>query len=151
MGPILLLSFVIAGGLPQIAQATDYTVNMVFDENTGDVLFTPRKLEIQSGDAVIFTQADPHNIHNVMFEPNGIPKGANIPLMSPEEMTAGDTWKVTFATSGTYSYHCHPHYDANMVGEIIVDRPSTPAERAETTDHAQAGHHHHGAHGAHAH
>ena len=49
-------------------------------------------------------------------------------MMSPEEMNEGDTWKVTFDKSGTYKYHCHPHYDMGMMGEIIVDHPSKPEE-----------------------
>ena len=101
--------------------------------------FEPKKLEVKSGDTVIFTHTDPYNVHNIMFEPNGIPKNANIPMMSPEEMNEGETWKVTFSKSGTYKYHCHPHYDMGMMGEIIVDHPSKPEEMnmdAEMGDHA---------------
>ncbi len=141
----IILGAVLAMGLPILAQAAEYKVEMKFNEDSGDVYFEPKKLEVKSGDTVIFTHADPYNVHNIMFEPNGIPKGADIPMMSPEEMNQGDTWKVTFSKSGTYKYHCHPHYDMGMMGEIIVDHPSKPEEMnmdAEMGDHHGGGHMH---------
>lgn len=144
---IMVMGIMAAVALPWVAQAAEYKVEMKFNEDSGDVYFEPKKLEVKSGDTVIFTHADPYNVHNIMFEPNGIPKGADIPMMSPEEMNQGDTWKVTFNKSGTYKYHCHPHYDMGMMGEIIVDHPSKPEEMnmdAEMGDHHGSGHMHHG-------
>ncbi len=146
MKKIILTAF-LAITFPVIAQAAEYKVEMKFNEDSGDVYFEPKKLEVKSGDTVIFTHTDPYNVHNIMFEPNGIPKNANIPMMSPEEMNEGETWKVTFSKSGTYKYHCHPHYDMGMMGEIIVDHPSKPEEMnmdAEMGDHHGGGHMHHG-------
>jgi plastocyanin len=144
---ILAMGLMAASALPWVAQAAEYEVEMKFNEDSGDVYFEPKKLEVKSGDTVVFVHADPYNVHNVMFEPNGVPKGANIPMMSPEEMNEGDAWKVTFTQSGTYKYHCHPHYDMGMMGEIIVDRPSTSEEmnmEAEMDDHHGDGQGHHG-------
>lgn len=141
----IILGAVLAIGLPILAQAAEYKVEMKFNEDSGDVYFEPKKLEVKSGDTVIFSHADPYNVHNIMFEPNGIPKGVDIPMMSPEKMNQGDTWKVTFSKSGTYKYHCHPHYDMGMMGEIIVDHPSKPEEMnmdAEMGDHHGGGHMH---------
>lgn len=146
MKKIILTAF-LAITFPVIAQAAEYKVEMKFNEDSGDVYFEPKKLEVKSGDTVIFTHTDPYNVHNIMFEPNGIPKNANIPMMSPEEMNEGDTWKVTFNKSGTYKYHCHPHYDMGMMGEIVVDHPSKPEEVNMDTEmggHHSGGHMHHG-------
>ena len=119
-----------------------HSIKMMFDEDSGEVSFEPKNLKIKSGDSVEFVQTDAVNVHNVMFEPNGVPKDAGIPMMGPEEMNKGDTWKVTFMKSGTYKFHCHPHYDMGMMGEIIVGRPSTPEEMAKGT----SGHYHDGKH-----
>ncbi|MAF32251.1 MAG: hypothetical protein CMF60_08605 [Magnetococcales bacterium] len=137
----LILGFALAMSMPVLAQAAEYKVEMKFNEDSGDVYFEPKKLEVKSGDTVTFIHADPYNVHNIMFEPNGIPKGSKVPMMSPEEMNEGDTWKVTFNQSGTYKYHCHPHYDMGMIGEIIVDSPSKPEEMNMD---ANMGDHHHG-------
>lgn len=120
-----------------------HTIKMMFDEESGEVSFEPKNLKIKSGESVEFVQSDALNVHNVMFEPNGVPKDANIPMMGPEEMNKGDTWKVTFTKSGTYKFHCHPHYDMGMIGEIVVDRPSTAAEMShgeETHTHSSHAH-----------
>jgi plastocyanin len=146
---ILAMGLMAAAALPWAAHAEEYRVEMKFNEDSGDVYFEPKKLEVKSGDTVTFVHADPYNVHNVMFEPNGIPKGADIPMMSPETMNEGDSWKVTFTESGTYKYHCHPHYDMGMMGEIIVDRPSAPAEMnmdEEMGGHHSGGDHHGGGH-----
>lgn len=142
----ILLGAVLAAGFPMMTHAAEYTVHMTFDEDSGEVAFHPKRLEVKSGDTVIFENVDAYNVHNVMFEPNGIPKGADVPMMSPEEMNEGDTWKVTLTKSGTYKYHCHPHYDLGMAGEIIVDHPSS---KDEMNMDAGMGHHHSGGHGNH--
>jgi len=135
----ILLMGALLSSVSFMAQAEDFTVHMKFNEDSGAVYFEPRKLEIKKGDTVTFVHKDPYNVHNIMFEPNGVPKNAKIPMMSPEEMNEGDSWKVTFNQSGSYAYHCHPHYDAGMMGEIIVDRPSTPEEKSTAP---AMGHHH---------
>tara|TARA_A200000113_G_C8802855_1_gene334706 strand:- start:482 stop:934 length:453 start_codon:yes stop_codon:yes gene_type:complete len=143
----LILGFALAMSMPVLAQAAEYKVEMKFNEDSGDVYFEPKKLEVKSGDTVTFIHADPYNVHNIMFEPNGIPKGSKVPMMSPEEMNEGDTWKVTFDKSGTYKYHCHPHYDMGMMGEIIVDHPSKSEEMKMDMGaghHGNNGHMNHG-------
>jgi plastocyanin len=125
----LVLGMLLSVALPVLAQAAEYKIEMKFNEDSGDVYFEPKELKIHAGDTVIFTHADPYNVHNVMFE--AVPNGADIPMMSQEEMNEGDTWQVTFAKSGTYKYHCHPHYDMGMEGEIIVDYASRPVEMHE--------------------
>lgn len=136
----IMLGMMLSVALPVLAQATEYKIEMKSDEDTGQVYFEPKELKIHSGDTVIFTQVDPYNIHNVMFE--AVPNGADIPMMSQEEMNEEDTWKVTFSKPGTYKYHCHPHYDMGMKGEIIVDHASKPEEMKEEEGH----HHEHGEH-----
>ena len=52
------------------------------------------------------------------------------PVFDPPESRAV---KMTFALSGTYRYHCHPHEEVGMKGVIIVDRESRPDEFRKVT------------------
>ena len=36
------------------------------------------------------------------------------------KVPAGNTYRQTFATPGTYRYFCKPHETKGMVGEIVV-------------------------------
>ena len=91
----ILLGTILALGLPFAANAVEYTVHMTFDEDSGEVAFHPKRLEVKSGDTVIFENVDAYNVHNVMFEPNGIPKGADVPMMSSRAHTSTTATRIT--------------------------------------------------------
>ena len=77
---------------------------------------------------------------------DGVPKEVE-PAASPMLDEEGQSWSYTFTIPGTYRYHCHPHHDLNMRGEVIVDRESEPHEFREADDphhgHDAHDHHHH--------
>ncbi|MCH8863665.1 MAG: hypothetical protein IID51_14345, partial [Proteobacteria bacterium] len=112
------------------AGGEEHIVRMLFDEETGDLLFEPARLEIKSGDTVTWIQVDEFNEHNAVSYPDGIPRGAEL-FEGPLLNEVGQKYSVTFTTSGTYRYHCHPHEAAGMRGVIIVDRESLAGEFRE--------------------
>jgi plastocyanin len=76
---------------------------------TAGLAFTPNSLTINAGDAVTFDFAGV--AHNVFFDTQGAPaditgNNANISVQR------------TFATAGTYRYHCNIH--PSMTGSVVV-------------------------------
>jgi plastocyanin len=120
-----------AGGTgAQPATGQTHTVRMVGDA-TG-YRFEPANITIKRGDAVkwVMVSGAPHN---VQFDPNGIPSGAqaqlsaNMPnqataLGSPMMMNPNEEYTVSFAgvPAGAYNYTCTPHLAMNMRGTVTV-------------------------------
>lgn len=103
-----------------------HLVRMVYDEATGELAFTPERLEIEPGDTVIWINDDAVNEHNVVAYPDRIPAEAEFfegPLLTEK----GQGWSTTFTVPGSYYYHCHPH-EAVMRGLVVVGRESRPDE-----------------------
>jgi plastocyanin len=122
---IAALGVLIAGAVG--ARSAEYTVRMKFNPDLEKVYFEPARLEIKSGDTVVWIQDDSEHNHNVVAYADGIPEGADF-FESPMLRRKGQRWARTFTMSGTYRYHCHPHEDRGMSGIVIVDRPSRPEE-----------------------
>lgn len=141
MRKLIFTSFILALlSLPAWAgEPQEHSVEMRFDPHTGAVYFSPSRIEISTGDMVTWVNADPYHEHSVMFEPNGVPQGVKAPA-SPL-LQGGESWSYIFETKGTWRYHCHPHYDLNMRGEVIVDHESEPRESGD--DRGHHGHHGH--------
>lgn len=118
------------------ANAAEYTIKMVSHADKAAYAFEPNKLTIKSGDTVTWINAQ-DDTHNVMSE--STPKGAK-PFESPMLEKQGQSWSYVFTQSGTYSFHCHPHADAGMRGEIIVDTPSPSGEQASSHSHEHSEH-----------
>lgn len=112
-------------------QTKEYTVRMITDTAKGSYYFEPSELVIKSGDTVTWVN-DQDDTHNVMTE--SVPKGAE-DFESPMLEKKGQKWSHVFTTSGTYTYHCHPHAGNNMRGMIIVDHPSNPGETQKNDAH----------------
>ncbi|MBM3516570.1 MAG: hypothetical protein FJX56_01545 [Alphaproteobacteria bacterium] len=143
IAPLIVLA---ALATPFAAQAAEYEVRMVFDEEEGRLFYVPDRLLIEPGDTVRWVHDDPDNEHDVVAYPNRIPEGTE-PFMSPRLDARGQSWSHRFEREGTYAYHCHPHEAAGMRGVVIVGRESRPEEfrtlrpgEGEHADHAQADH-----------
>ena len=108
------------------AVAADHVVRIRYNPDLELQYFDPPRLEIRAGDRVTWVHEDRGTGHNVVAYPDGIPEGA-APFESPM-MRSGDRWSLTFTSSGTYNYHCHPHEDQGMRGVVVVDRESRPDE-----------------------
>ena len=70
--------------------------------------FSPASVSVHVGDSVEWTNKS-GNIHNVTFA---------TPAVHSPVMFAGETWKQTFTTPGTFHYVCT--YHPGMEGEIVV-------------------------------
>ena len=117
----------LAAALPQAASAETVIVKMMFNEDTGDFLFEPARIEIAPGDMVVWRQDDADNEHNVVAYPDRIPAGSE-PFEGAMLTKLGETWSLRFDTVGSYFYHCHPHEEAGMRGLVVVGRESLPEE-----------------------
>jgi plastocyanin len=114
----------------QPATGQTHTVRMVGDAS--GYRFEPANITIKRGDAVkwVMVSGGPHN---VQFDPNGIPAGAqaqltanmpnqSTPLGSPMMMNPNEEYTVSFAgvPAGAYNYTCTPHLAMNMKGTVAV-------------------------------
>ncbi|MBL4788857.1 MAG: cupredoxin domain-containing protein [Kordiimonadaceae bacterium] len=105
-----------------VVKAEEHIVQVITDNENGQVVFSPKTLTIKAGDTVKWiNQADDQ--HNVITYPDGYPVGG-VGFSSPFLETKGQSWSFTFTKSGTYQYHCIPHIFMGMRGVIIVDTPS---------------------------
>lgn len=117
-------------GAAQPATGQTHTVRMVGDAQ--GYRFEPANITIKRGDAVkwVMVSGGPHN---VAFDANGIPSGAQTqlsanmpnqqgPMSSPMMMNANEEYTVSFAgvPAGAYNYVCTPHLAMNMKGVVTV-------------------------------
>jgi plastocyanin len=126
--------------LTPIAYAKEYTIKMMPHADKETYAFEPAKLTIKSGDKITWLNVQ-GDTHNVMSE--SVPKGAKT-FASPMLEKKGEKWSYTFTQAGTYRYHCHPHAELGMRGEIIVDHSSKQEETQEnghSHDHGSHDHH----------
>jgi amicyanin len=75
-----------------------------------DFAFDPPRLTVAAGTTVTWTNRDAVP-HTVAFDDMGLADSPPLEL--------DDTFSVTFATPGTYAYHCGPHPD--MTGTVVVE------------------------------
>lgn len=64
-----------------------------------DFSFDPNNLNVTVGTEVTWTSQGPHN-HTVTFDSGGVDSG---------NLVTGGTFKHTFDTAGTFTYHCTNH------------------------------------------
>jgi len=89
--------------------------------NGGALVFDPATVTIKAGETVEWV----NNVgfpHNVVFDEDEIPSGANADSLSHEDYLNAPGQKVSskFTTPGTYGYYCEPHQGAGMVGKVVV-------------------------------
>lgn len=119
------------------SEAGSNTVMMVTEES--EYYFDPIGLFVDSGATVTFEiQSGSHSATayqkgNEPASVTHIPDGATA-FDSGTLSEQGATFEHTFETTGTYDYFCIPHKSLGMVGRIVVDEPSGPAEGSMPPD-----------------
>ncbi|GAC1330018.1 MAG: hypothetical protein NVSMB17_06920 [Candidatus Dormibacteria bacterium] len=91
----------------QPAGATANAVQIVTSAATVGA-FSPAKASVKAGASLTWKNTT-NDVHNVTFADGGIKSSA-------DTMQQGDTFTTTFATPGTYKYHCtfHPGMDGQV-------------------------------------
>merc|ERR1711937_932894 len=103
--------------------------------DSGGLVFEPSTVTINKGESVTWKN-NAGFPHNIMFDEDEIPAGANADALSHEDYlnAPGETATSKFDVAGTYSYYCEPHQGAGMQGKVIVKltlaRRSDPPSRA---------------------
>merc|ERR1711948_192042 len=89
--------------------------------DSGGLVFEPATVTINKGESVTWKN-NAGFPHNIMFDEDEIPSGANADALSNEDYlnAPGETVTRTFDVSGSYSYYCEPHQGAGMQGKVIV-------------------------------
>lgn len=104
------LAIVLAAALAGCAAAKPDTVSI------HDLQFDPRSMTVAQGTTITWVNNDEaaHTITTDDFGAKGAPPGQ----FSSDPLNPGDSFKHTFDTAGTFSYHCtiHPF----IKGTIIV-------------------------------
>jgi plastocyanin len=103
---------------PLVAHA-DATVKLGSD--SGQLVFVPDEVKISVGDSVTWI-GNKGMPHNVVFDEENVPDGADLAAINHEDMIGEEGEKVTskFTKAGTYGYYCEPHRGAGMNGTVIV-------------------------------
>ena len=94
--------------LPLVAMAATSAVNI---QNTA---FAPPTVTVRAGDTVTWTNRDPFSHTST----------SDTGAWDSHVVTAGSSFSFTFASAGTFAYHCAIH--AFMHGTIVVQAVSTP-------------------------
>ena len=89
-------------------------LNKAPDNPRNRYVYSPRILQVQPGDTVLFEPVD--RGHNSASIDDMLPEGA-------EEWNSkiNDDFEITFETPGFYGYACTPHSTVGMVGLIVVE------------------------------
>jgi len=104
-------------GLALSAQAAQVKAG----KDGGGLEFDPSTVTIKAGESVTWV----NNVgfpHNVVFDEDDIPEGADVNSLSHEDYLNAPGQKVTskFSKPGSYGYYCEPHQGAGMTGKVVV-------------------------------
>lgn len=88
--------------------------------NVTNNVFTPALVTISVGDEVTWTNSE--GFHNVNGTTGAYPGN---PESFGNSTGTGWTYSYTFNTPGVYDYQCDPHVGQGMVGQVIVEAPSS--------------------------
>merc|ERR1719434_671479 len=91
------------------------TADVKLGSDSGGLVFEPATVTINKGESVTWKN-NAGFPHNIMFDEDEIPAGANADALSNEDYlnAPGETVTRKFDVSGTYSYYCEPHQGAGM-------------------------------------
>jgi len=89
--------------------------------SAGALVFDPASVTVSKGDSVTWVN-NAGFPHNIVFDEDAIPSGANAEKLSHDDYlnAPGEKHTATFDVAGSYSYYCEPHQGAGMVGKVIV-------------------------------
>ena len=107
---ILLLAIILLGSVKYSAAQTKHIIEV------SNTVFTPDDLEIEVGDTVEWQNIQ--GFHNVNGTQSEYPDN---PEFFGNSTGTGWTYSYVFNTVGKYDYHCNPHVDLGMTGEIRVN------------------------------
>jgi len=115
-----LLAGVAAATVGSPAYAAETKVVKMGADN-GQLIFDPAKISICKGDSVKWVN-NKGGPHNVVFDEEAIPSGVDQEKISMDEQLGeeGDTFVMSFDTTGDYSYYCEPHRGAGMQALLVV-------------------------------
>merc|ERR1711937_652680 len=102
---------------PVVANAVDVKLG----SDGGQLVFVPDEVTIKAGESVTWV-GNKGMPHNVVFDEDEVPSGADLAALNHEDMVNDEGQKVTskFDKPGTYPYYCEPHRGAGMNGTVIV-------------------------------
>ena len=91
------------------------------DVFAGALVFDPATVTIAKGDSVTWVN-NAGFPHNIVFDEDAIPAGANADALSHDDYlnAPGEKVSTKFDVAGEYSYYCEPHQGAGMQGKVIV-------------------------------
>lgn len=99
--PLVLAALVWAAASP----GWSATVEIVIHKYS----FQPQEIHIKTGDTLRWVNKEKRQFHSVLFP--GAPES--------EYLFPGDVYEKTFATPGSFPYHCGPHPE--MTGTVHVE------------------------------
>jgi plastocyanin len=86
--------------------------------------FDPGTARVKTGETVEWRNKS-FFAHSVSADPVRFPNDVSLPAgaapFDSGRIAAGEVYRHTFTTPGTYKYVCTPHIDLGMVGTVIVD------------------------------
>ena len=108
------LAVILALGVPALGLADERPVQIT------DQGFKPDKLEIKAGQKVVWTNSTlkDHSVVASMPAEGGDPQDKDKPLFDSGPIKPGASYSYTFATPGTFDYHCS--FDKTMKGTVVV-------------------------------
>jgi plastocyanin len=97
-------------------------VDVKLGSDSGQLVFVPDEVSIKVGDSVTWI-GNKGMPHNVVFDEDEAPDGADLAAINHEDMVGNEGQKVTstFKTKGKYAYYCEPHRGAGMNGTVNVE------------------------------
>ena len=106
---VMLLAVVALAGLMGVRSAEARPLAAASVQVAG-TSFTPATVTIVAGEVVEWTKTD--GLHNIVADDGSFTSG--------DPNIAGFVYDHTFATAGTFTYHCAVHGALGMTGTVIV-------------------------------
>jgi halocyanin-like protein len=100
-------------GVADETGASEVTVEVGTEGNSGNNGFSPAAVKVSAGTTVVWEWTGKGSMHNVVAEDGNY----------ESEMTseAGFTFERTFDETGTSKYYCRPHETMGMKGVVVVE------------------------------
>ena len=121
VGGAAVAALVLSAVLAPVALAADHAVDIA------GFAFSPGSVTVSVGDTVTWSNADAQS-HTATADDGSFDTGT---------ITGSTPKSVTFATAGTFDYHCKIH--PAMTGTVVVEAASATAPTTDTAIEAPAG------------